>query len=387
MPDGSAPELADDIRVIVGAIQALGAECAPGRDAMTVASPGYPSRGAVGSLQLGCNGTALRCLTAIVGGLGGAVELAGDPGLARRPLGDLVAALEDRGARLTFHDRPGRVPFRLQAPPPAGRLAFAVDLSLTSQAATGLLLACAASPYGGTVRHAGPRAYLDLTCQWLRRFGARVTGDKTQTSVEAGLVAPAEVEVPADPSAAAWMMVLAVGLARPIEVVGLGATAHPDARMIDHLRRLGCRVVGDDAAWRLAGSPGAGDYEVAGLADSPDLFPPLVALLTARPGWHALRAAKLRHKESDRIAVLAQGLTALGFDVTEEVDGLRLRGKAPSRRLDPVAVALDPQGDHRMAMAFAVIARLHGYRVHIRDFDCVAKSWPGFRTFLERCAR
>jgi 3-phosphoshikimate 1-carboxyvinyltransferase len=87
--------------------------------------------------------------------------------------------------------------------------------------------------------------------------------------------------------------------------------------------------------------------------------------------------AHLRHKESDRIAVLARGLETLGFPVRAGEDFLEIRGGAPGH-----GAVVDPAGDHRMAMAFAVIGtRLPG--VLVRDPGCVAKSDPGFFERLE----
>ena len=124
---------------------------------------------------------------------------------------------------------------------------------------------------------------------------------------------------------------------------------------------------------------------MTGLDERPDCFPPLVALLSAVPGRHQLgEAPKLRGKESDRIGVLARGLAALGFEVQERPGSLLLSGRRPGSWSPPPGLVLAPEGDHRMFMAFATLARIHGVELAIAEPDCVAKSWPGFARMLAR---
>jgi len=91
-------------------------------------------------------------------------------------------------------------------------------------------------------------------------------------------------------------------------------------------------------------------------------------------------SAELRVKESDRIAVLADNLRRMGAEVEERFDGLRIEGRARGRLQ---GAEIDPRGDHRMAMAFAIAALGAQGRSIIRDSDCVAISYPGFFEILE----
>ncbi len=377
-------ELAEDVEVFLHALRALGVRADVVRDGVwlrvLVTGHGYVAPRAATTLQLGQNGTALRTFTAILGLLGGTARFDGDPGLRRRGLGGLVSMLEARGARFRFERTAESVPFTLTGCACAAPVEL--DLRVTSQAATGALLAFAGTPQGGELHVSGPRGYLDLTIAWLRSFGVSVDEAPGGIAVSGRSTAPPKrVVVPADPSAAAWLSVLAIGKGRPVRIEGLEDLGHPDFAMLEHLTALGASVEREGSGVLVSGAPGEGDYVVEGLADAPDLFPPLVVLLSLRPGTHTLRAAKLRGKESDRIQVLAHGMKQLGFDVDELEDGLRLRGSgaAPSE-----SVELDPAQDHRMAMAFWSLLRLHRRAGRVLHPECVAKSWPTFFADAER---
>jgi 3-phosphoshikimate 1-carboxyvinyltransferase len=111
------------------------------------------------------------------------------------------------------------------------------------------------------------------------------------------------------------------------------------------------------------------------LSDCPDLLPPLAAsaLLASHP-TRIGGASHTRIKESDRIAVLVRGFRALGARIVEHTDGMEI---LPLADRIPRKVALDPAGDHRMAMAFAAVS-LAIPGVSVQDPGCVAKSFPAF---------
>jgi 3-phosphoshikimate 1-carboxyvinyltransferase len=107
---------------------------------------------------------------------------------------------------------------------------------------------------------------------------------------------------------------------------------------------------------------------------------PLAIALAATPGtWLLPDIAVLRIKESDRLESLARNLVAAGFDATAHADALEIRGRDPRRLPAPATPpVIDPLGDHRIAMAFAVLATVRPGGLRVLDPGCVAKSWPGF---------
>ena len=378
--------LAEDPGIVLNIVKTLGAAVSQEQGTVRVQGSGWP-RTPCERLFLGMNGTALRCLTAFVGCLGGSVYFRGARALRRRSIEPLPELLMARGAAFTFAKEPGSVPFHLQAPTPVAPLDFEVDASRSSQPATGLLMALAGSKYGGRVVVRGPLGYLPMTCAWLAKFGCEVecdssAGATTYSVPAAELRAGGAVSIPGDPSALAWALAAAAARRDEGEIPTDDSLGHPDHAMLDHLRALGLRVRTSDSGVAVSGEPNGGDYAPLPLDDHPDSFPPLVSLLTTIPGRHRLGSTKLRGKESDRIAVLGRGLARFGFDVTEEADVLAFTGVHPGSLSVEPGMRLDPKGDHRMAMALALIAKLHNLEVRVRDTSCVAKSWPGFWGWL-----
>jgi 3-phosphoshikimate 1-carboxyvinyltransferase len=327
------------------------------------------SLAAVGPLWCGDAGTCVRFLAALAPIVSGPLVLDGSPRLAERPLGGLLAALGRLGVRAACTGR-AALPLRLEAASaPADRVG--VDARETSQFASALLLVASRLPRGLQIElPAAPvsAAYLDLTVDLLGRFGVPVSRQGLTWRVPPHPVAAAEVVVGGDWSLAASWRVAARLLEHELPLRGLDPDSVQPDRAIDAL---------------LARLDAPGDVTLD-LGGCPDLLPPLaVAALFARGPVRLTGLAHARLKESDRVAVLARALAAVGADVVEHPDGLQL---APLR--SPRAAALHPAGDHRMAMAFAVLGlRVPG--VVVREPGVVAKSYPAFWDHLEavRCAR
>ncbi|HEX5580252.1 MAG TPA: hypothetical protein VFX39_01670, partial [Gemmatimonadaceae bacterium] len=200
---------------------------------------------------------------------------------------------------------------------------------------------------------------------------------------------PADVRVPGDPSSAAFLAALAA-LAASGELrlpdVCLNATRAGFFRVLD---RMGAEVAtepreeGGDVVGAITVRPRA----LRGVAVAPDEVPtlidelPLVACLAARAeGETVIRgAAELRVKESDRIAAVVAGLRAVGAEAEELPDGMRIVGSAA-----PLRGRVVTHGDHRLAMAFAVLGAGTGGAIEVDDPACVAVSYPGFWSDLAR---
>ncbi|MEW6337094.1 MAG: 3-phosphoshikimate 1-carboxyvinyltransferase [Acidobacteriota bacterium] len=336
------------------------------------------------SLFLGNNGTGARFMLAQAAGLPGEWVVDGVPRLRERPMGGLRRALEDLGARIEPATSIGRapgssarqLPLRVfGATLPGGEVRL--DPSASSQFVSALLLLGARLENGivvGLESEPPSRPYLDLTAEVLRAFGARfAAGEGGRILGVRGPLRPAEFEVEGDWSAAAFPMAAAAVAGGTVEVAGVRAESRQgDARVTAVLAAAGCDVTATGDGVRVAG-PASRPIE-AGLRDAPDLFPAL-AVVVAFAGGRLSGLEGLAGKESDRTAVMAAHLRALGFEV--EFDGGVFGGAGRRAAATAPLVTLDPTGDHRIAMALAVAgAAVPGVR--ISDPSCVAKSWPEF---------
>jgi 3-phosphoshikimate 1-carboxyvinyltransferase len=219
--------------------------------------------------------------------------------------------------------------------------------------------------------------------------------DGRRVSVRGGQVPVArDLRVPGDVSSAAFWAVAAAaqpGSELALPGVGLNPTR---TGVLDVLRRMGAAVhLSPDPENRGAGEP-SGTVTVAGSAlrgttiggdEIPNVIDELPVLAVAgalAAGTTLIRdAAELRVKESDRIRCVAENLRAMGASVREFDDGMEIEGGHPLR-----GAAIDSHGDHRIAMAFAVAGLFAAGETRIDDVACIATSYPGFDTDLDRAA-
>jgi 3-phosphoshikimate 1-carboxyvinyltransferase len=243
----------------------------------------------------------------------------------------------------------------------------------TSQTASALLLVGGLSETGLRLDLREPVVsgpYLRMTVAMLRRFGVRVARRGRAYRVPPGVPRAASIRVGADWSSAAYPLVAAAILGRRVRVPGLAPRSlQADRAVLALLRRAGVRCGADARGAWCEGSGRVRRFSID-LRDAPDLAPAAAALAVFAEGEsRVLGAEHLRAKESDRIAACVAAVRALGGAAEERADGFAIRGGAPR------AGAVDPRGDHRIALAFGVAAAaIPGARV--LDPGCVSKSWP-----------
>ncbi len=338
-----------------------------------LASPGAP-------LDARSSGTTMRFLTALATLAAAPVTVTGRPGLLARPIGALVAALRQLGARLDDHG--GFPPVAAAGGGLAGGRAT-VDASASSQFASAVLLAAPYARGAVTVRaHGlGAPAYVELTAQVMRDFGATVERlGEAGWRVEAGRPYRAlQAEVEYDASAAAHLFALAAATGGTVTVSNAPpGSLQPDARLPELLAAMGATVTRQGASLTVRGPERLRPVD-ADLGHMPDQVTTVAALAALAPGRSRLRnVAIARGHETDRLAALAGELAKLGVEVEELPDGLVVHGGEPRG-----PALIDPHDDHRLAMAFAAVAaRVPG--VAIADPGCVAKTYPGFWADLAR---
>ena len=358
----------DDSLDLAVALTAVGARFDVIPEGLRV-TPG-PLRLPSGPVPCGEGATTARFAASLALRLDGPLVLDLGARLRERPWGAHGKALQAAGVDLHLDPATGRLVVRRTGPTPAE---VVVDLSGSSQPASGLLLVAPGLPSGLQVRPSGPvasRSYLDLTMAWLRRFGVDAEERDGVCRVPPCAYPGRSVESGADWSLAAFWMVAERVTGRRADLPGLDPSdGQGDVIFTTFVESLGV----------------AGDH-VFDLGSTPDLLPPLVlAALFADASVRIVGVAHARQKESDRPAVLARELGRLGARITETPDGLVVEPCGRSLRGPAV---LDPSGDHRMAMVFGILS-LAVPGIEIRDPGCVTKSYPGFWEDLEayRCAR
>lgn len=387
------PLLADDAERMMAALDTVGVAVRR-RDAggeVVLEVDGNPGARPVDcpTLNVGNAGTTMRFLAARLALCEAPCILDGDRRMRQRPIEDLLAALRRLGGAAESLHGDGCPPARVGG---RGLLGGRARLpgARSSQYLSALLLAAPGMADGVDIEIEGDlvsRPYVDLTLDTMRRFGVPATPAPPSTAarrftVAAGLrYRPADLRIEGDYSSASYFFAAAAIVPGRVEVSGLEPQSlQGDAGFLDLLQEMGCRVDRQTDAIAVEGperlrSPGSVD-----LAGMPDLAPTLAVVALFADGETAIRGVPhLRLKESDRIAVLCETVALLGGDARATDDGLVIR----SRRLH--GAQIDPHGDHRMAMAFA-IAGLRLPDMAVSNPACVSKSYPAFWDDLEHLA-
>lgn len=346
-----------------------------------------------GALDMGNSGTSTRLLMGLVASHPITATFIGDASLSGRPMGRVIDPLAQMGANITSSPG-GRLPLMVRGLAPAIPLAYRLPVA-SAQVKSAVLLAGLNTP--GITEVIEPVPTRDHSERMLRGFGAELTvetdtdGTRHIRIVGEAELKPQTIVVPGDPSSAAFFIVAALlvpGSDVTITNVGLNPTR---AGLIDVLREMGGdielidpREVGGEpvADLRVCHSALTGvDVDPAVAPSMIDEFPILfVAAALAKGRTTTTGLEELRVKESDRIAVMATGLKAIGARVTETEDGLIIDGTGG----DPLSGGATIAGhlDHRICMSFAVAGLVSAALVSIDDIAPVATSFPSFEALL-----
>lgn len=346
-------------------------------------------RPAAESLDAGNSGTTMRLMAGVLAGHDMTTSVTGDESLRRRPMQRIVEPLEQMGA--TVQTLAGFPPLAITGGPLHG---VRYQPSVASAQVKSAVLFAGLHASGDTWV-CEPTQTRDHTERALPVFGGRLLQDNDSVGVSGGgRLNGANVAVPGDCSSAAfWLIAAAVLPDSFIEITDLGLNPSR-IRVLDILRYVGARVdVTMDSLDHQSSEPvGSVRVEADGLRpleiashDVPaliDELPVLAALGVYGGGLIVRGATELRAKESDRIAVLVAGLRRMGVRVDELPDGFRVfRGARPE------GGTVDAGGDHRMAMAFAIIALGCQNPTTITGHEAVSVSYPGFFDVLSTLRR
>ncbi len=348
-------------------------------------------RGCASALDCGNAGTAMRLLMGLLCGQRFESVLVGDESLSRRPMRRVADPLSRMGARIET-TAGGTPPIRIL---PSGGL-VGIDYLMpvaSAQVKSSILLAGLFA--SGTTSVTEPAPTRDHTERMLAGFGAVVERDGARVSIRGGQsLRGCEIDVPADISSAAFFLVagaISPGSELVVEHVGTNPTR---TGILEILRLMGADITVENA--RLVGGEPVADLRVRGgalrgIAVPPELVPlaidefPVLFVAAACAEGHTVvtGAEELRVKESDRIATMADGLTALGVAAVATPDGMIIDGRGGDEAVFAGGTVAS-HGDHRIAMAFAVASLRARGAITILDTDNVATSFPGFPELAQR---
>jgi 3-phosphoshikimate 1-carboxyvinyltransferase len=382
--------VSDDTARMLDALQALGVsiiKVSKGVYRVQGVGAHFPFRFPVdkAALFLGNAGTAFRPLTAVLALANGSYQLSGTPRMHERPIGDLVDALRQLGADISYLGTEGFPPLLIR---PAHICASNITVrgDVSSQFLTGLLMAMPLSAAGidqePMIAVSGElisRPYIELTIALMARFGVHVEHEDWRRFTVCGgkhYRSPGEIFVEGDASSASYFLAAGAIGGGPVRVEGIGRDSlQGDVRFAEALTKMGAQITAG-ANWMEARAPASGYLQAIDLDCNhiPDAAMTLaVAALFASGTTLLTNIASWRVKETDRLAAMAKEMRKLGATVDEGADFLRIT--PPVGGLAANAV-IDTYDDHRMAMCFSLASL--GTSVRINDPNCVAKTFPDY---------
>jgi len=348
-----------DIQATLGCMAVLGA-CGESVSEDTVRLHGVGtciSRGAqMPRFDCGESGSTLRFLIPVALAVAGGGHFTGHGRLMERPQKPYFDLFDEKG--IFYEQKGGVLTVRGRLKPGVYKLPG----NVSSQFITGLLYALPLLDADSEIVLTTPlesQGYVDMTLEVLEQFGITVRREEKRFVVP-GMqqYRSRDMSIEADWSQAAfWYAAAALG--GEVDIQGMNAlSAQGDMVVVPHYLKL----------------TAPGDVELD-VSQCPDLVPALAAMAAVRQGTtYIVNAARLRIKESDRLAAVTQVLDQMGADVTEQAEGLTIVGR------DSLAggVSVDSHNDHRIAMMAAVAATRCERSVTVLDAQCVAKSYPNF---------
>ena len=362
------PSYCDDSLAAMSIAVGLGARVEPQVNEMKINGSGLLKEP---KLNCGESGLAIRMFSPIAALYPAEITMVGANSLKKRPMFMIEEALNQLGVKCTSSD--GFLPLTIQGPIMGGRIE--IDGSISSQLLTGLLMALplAAKDSVIKVRNLKSKPYIDMTIQILQSFGITVHNTDYALFQIPGnqKYIPQNYTVEGDWSSGAFMLV-AGAIKGEITVHGLRTNSmQSDMSIINAIAEAGAKIKISDNQVEVSQSElKAFDFDAT---ESPDLFPPLVALASYCDGVSTLKGvSRLIYKESDRAATLKEEFGKMKIRIDIKDDYMSVTGGQPQ------GARVESHDDHRIAMAVAVASLGASGRVYIRDSQCVAKSYPGF---------
>ena len=341
-------------------------------------------------LNVGNSGTTIRLLSGILAPQSFSATLTGDASIQKRPMKRVMEPLSQMGAKIESLSGNGCAPLRISGTPLKG-IHYKTPVA-SAQVKSCILFAGMYADGATTVTE--PVLSRDHSERMLEHFGARLTREGTAVTIQPEpQLAAREIPVPGDISSAAYFIAAATLVPHSeilIRNVGINPTR---SGMLEVCRAMGADIQylnerddsGEPTADLLVRSSSLKGTVIEGaiIPALIDELPVLAVMAAFAKGETIIRnAEELKVKESDRIAVMVESLSAMGADITGTPDGMIIRG-GPALH----GAEIHTYKDHRIAMSFAVAALAAEGTTHIEDADCVNISYPDFYGDLQRLSR
>lgn len=329
-------------------------------------------------------GTAARFMTTFLASHEGEWLLTGTERMKQRPIKPLVEALAELGTDIHYAEKQGFLPLRIHGEPLSGGK-VSVDMTLSSQFVSSLLMAAPAFPQGLELELLGSLnsiPYLDMTLSMMRHFGAEVEWEGRTIFVKPKPYQSRDFEVSADWSAASyWYEMAALSDSCEIRLYGLAyPSLQGDSMITDYMAQLGVSTEQDGKMFILKKMPMRRRAFIFDFSSTPDLFPTMAATcagLQVEARFSGIR--NLGSKESDRVGAMQMELSRIGARL--ERLGENEAVLVPSPQLphyeSSSALSLDAHNDHRVVMALAPLSMKVG-TVAFDHPEVVAKSYPNY---------
>jgi 3-phosphoshikimate 1-carboxyvinyltransferase len=378
-----------DCLATLAAFQTMGVQVDRQSDtALTVHGRGlHGLRAPAAVLDMGNAGTAIRLSMGLLSGQRFDTTMTGDASLRSRPMERVAAPLRQMGA--VIETTAGKPPVTVRRTDRLAGIDYALPMA-SAQVKSAILLAGLYAE--GTTRVTEPAPTRDHTERMLRGFGVQIRNDGPVVTLAGGQrLTGARIAVPGDISSAAFFIVAGciageqdfvvenvginptrTGIIEALQLMGADLRVHPRAE-------AGGEPVADIEVRRSALKGAVIPEHIVPLAidELPVLF---IAAAAAQGETVFTGAEELRVKESDRLAVMADGLTRVGVPNQLLPDGIRIQGGGRLRGAE-----IESHGDHRIAMSFAVASLLADDVIHVRDVENVTTSFPGFERIAQHC--
>jgi len=375
----------DDTRHMFNALKQLGIDTTLSEDkteCTVVGNGGSLKNDFFEALFLGNAGTAMRPLCAALCLGKGNYLLTGEPRMKERPIGHLVDALRQAGAKINYLENEGYPPLQIEANALKGG-EVGIDGTISSQFLTALLMAAPMAQNDMKITILGElvsKPYIDITLHLMKTFGVEVENDNYKTFKIKGRQTYKAVDsfmVEGDASSASYFLAAAAIKGGTVKVTGIGKNSvQGDVAFAEVLEKMGANVEwGDDYIAVSKGELKAVDMDFNHI---PDAAMTIATTALFAEGTTVLRNIyNWRVKETDRLYAMATELRKVGTEVEEGNDYLKI---TPPPQLKHAAI--DTYDDHRMAMCFSLLA-LDPVSVTINEPECTAKTFPTYFEVLE----
>ena len=395
------PLVSADTRATARAVTAFGGRVNPSAEALeahqaSIDVDGFDGRPAVPDDVIDCanSGTTMRLVTGAAALADGTTVLTGDASLRSRPQGPLLDALSTLGVHAESTRSNGQAPLVVGGPLTGGAVALPGDVS--SQYVTALLMAGAVTDDGVEISlttELKSAPYVDITLELLEAVGVTAAPVDSETAAGAsGFSVPGgqsyrpmdgRYDVPGDFSSISYLIAAGAVAADPdgaVQIEGARPSAQGDAAIVDIATRMGASIDWDRDAGVITVERSSLEGVEVDVGDTPDLLPTIATLGAVADGeTRIVNCEHVRYKETDRVAAMAEELTRLGAETTEEPDSLTIHGSESALQ----GATVDGRGDHRIVMSLAIAGLAATGPTTIRGGEHVDVSFP---TFFETMA-